>query len=111
MGDQVITLVKHIKTDTADKYACYSLNNASWHSAVSIVTSADGAKPTNTYTVRIPEEDIPTGKFPDLGDYVVRGVIASVTRPADLVGREHFRITAVGNNLRGGLPHWRVSGS
>lgn len=110
MGDQNITLVKHIKTDTADAYACYSMANASWFSSVSIVTSGDGAKPVNSYTVRIPEEYVPTSITPSPGDYVVKGVITSVKRPADLVGHEHFRVTAVGCNLRGNLPHWRVSG-
>lgn len=110
MGDQVVTLVKHTKTDTGDAYACYSMPNASWFSSVSIATSADGAKPVNTYTVRIPEEYVPTGICPDLGDYVVRGVITSVRRPSDLAGHEHFRVTAVGCNLRGRLPHWRASG-
>ena len=110
MGNQVITLVKHKKTDTGDAYTCYSMPDVSWFSSTSIVTSADGAKPVNTYTVRIPEENVPTDIRPDLGDYVVKGVITSVTRPADLSTLEHFRVTAVGCNLRGNLPHWRVSG-
>lgn len=110
MGDQVITLVKHNKTDNGDTYACYSMTEASWYSSTTIVTSADGAKPVNTYTVRIPEENVPTAIVPDLGDYVVKGVVTSVKRPSDLSTKEHFRITAVGCNLRGKLPHWRVSG-
>lgn len=108
-GDQTVTLVKRNKVD--DSYRCFSLKGASWHGQVSIVTSGDGAKPTNTYTVRVPEKDMPTGVFPETGDYIVRGVVTSVSRPADLKETEHFRITAVGNNLRGNLPHWRVSGS
>ena len=111
MGDQVITLVKHNKTDTKDTYSCYSMPKASWFSSVSIVTSADGAKPVSTYTVRIPAEYVPTGVIPATGDYVVRGVITSINRPSDLSGMEHFRVTAVGPNLRGLLSHWRVSGS
>ena len=110
MGNQVITLVKHEKTDTADNYVCYTMPNASWFSSLSIVTSGDGAKPVNTFTVRIPGENVPTGVEPATGDYIVKGVVTSVNRPADLKGLEHFRVTAVGNNLRGNLPHWRVAG-
>lgn len=110
-GDQIITLVKHRKTDTADEYACYSMQNASWYSNVTITTSADGAKPVNTFTARVPAEFVPSGIVPDLGDYVVKGVVTGVRRPADLVGKEYFRITALGCNLRGKLPHWRVSGA
>ena len=111
MGVEAVTLVKHKKTDNADGYVCYSMPGASWFASVSIVTAADGAKPANTYTVRVPSENMPTGIVPDLGDYVVRGVVTDVSRPADLKGTEHFRITAVGCNLRGNLPHWRVSGA
>lgn len=111
MGDETITLVKHKKTDTSDAYVCYAMAGASWFASRTISTSADGAKPVNTFTVRIPGEYVPTGVSPETGDYIVKGVVTSVSRPSDLSGREHFRITAVGNNNRGNLPHWRVSGS
>jgi hypothetical protein len=111
MGNQTITLIKHIKTETADSYACYSMPNASWFASLSIATDGDGAKPVNTYTVRIPAEHVPVGVVPDMGDVIAKGVVTNVTRPADLKTIEHFRITAVGCNLRGLLQHWRVSGS
>ena len=107
-GDQTITLVKHIKGDT-DTYSCYVLDNVSWYGKTSIVTSADGAKPGNSYTVRIPE--LPEGVKPDEGDYIARGVVAEVTKPGDLKDIEHFRITSVSANTRGLLSHWRVDGS
>lgn len=109
-GDQTITLVKHVKTDTGDTYACYSMGGASWFSKTTISTSGDGAKPVNSYTVRVPSEYFPTGVKPDNGDYITRGVVTAVSKPSDLNSVEHFRITSVGNNLRGNLPHWRVDG-
>lgn len=109
--DQAITLVKHIAGKDGDSYNCFSVPNASWFSSVSISTSGDGAKPGNSYVVRIPVGNVPTGIAPAPGDYVVRGIVLSVDRPADLSGHEHFRITAVGDNRRGGLAHWKVNGS
>lgn len=109
MGDQTVTLVKHIKGES-DTYACYSMPGASWFTKTTITTSKEGAKPANSNTVRIPAENVPVGVIPSTGDYIVRGVITSVSMPSDLAGVEHFRITAVGNNNRGMLPHWRVDG-
>lgn len=109
MGNEKVTLVKHIKGE-GDTYACYSMDGASWFAKTSIVTSGDGAKPSNSYTVRIPSQYLPTGIIPDTGDYMVRGVVIAVAKPSDLAGVEHFRITAVGANNRGNLSHWRVDG-
>ena len=109
--DQVVTLVKHTAQTDGDVYSCYALPDASWFSSVSISTSGDGAKPGNSYTVRLLADNVPTGVAPSVGDYVVRGVITAVNRPSDLAGNEYFRITAVGDNRRGGLSHWKVSGS
>ena len=106
--DQTITLVHHTTDWNGDSYSCIVLNGASWYSKTVITTSGDGAKPANTYEVRVlGDADI----FPALGDYVVKGIVKSVTKPSDLKGVEHFRITSVGDNRRGSLPHWRLSGS
>lgn len=104
---ETITLVHHIKTDD-DTYTCHTVNNASWFSKTTITTSADGAKPANTFEVRI--FGTLTGVQPALGDYVVKGIIESVETPRDLKNAEYFRITAISDNRRGGLPHWRLSG-
>lgn len=104
---ETITLVHHIKDDD-DTYACHTVKNASWFEKVTISTSADGAKPVNTYEVRI-FGDI-SGVEPSLGDYCVKGIVNNIETPADLKNERYFRITAIGNNKRGGLPHWRVSG-
>ena len=105
-GNQTITLVKHIIGDT-DTYTCHVLNNASWYGKTTIVTSGEGAKPANTFTVRVPEMPVE----PAAGDYIARGVVSDVTKPSDLKNIEHFRITSVSDNTRGMLPHWRVDGS
>lgn len=106
--DQTITLVKHIKTDDGDTYECYVVENASWFAKTTITTSGDGAKPANSYEVRIMGELL--GFVPALGDYCVKGTVGNITKPADLKGVEHFRITSLASNLRAPLPHWRVSG-
>lgn len=104
---ETITLIHHIKGDD-DSYTCHIANKASWFSKVTIATSADGAKPVNTFDVRIFDEF--SGVEPSLGDYVVKGIVESIEKPSDLKNKVYFRITAIGDNRRGSLAHWRVSG-
>ena len=104
---ETITLVHHIKDDD-DTYTCHTVNNASWYQKTTITTSADGAKPVNTFEVRIFSEI--SGVVPALGDYVVKGIVEGIEKPSDLKNEVYFRITAISDNRRGGLPHWRVSG-
>lgn len=104
---ETITLVHHIKDDD-DTYTCHTVNNASWFSKVTISTSADGAKPVNTFEARIFGDFL--GVEPSLGDYCVKGVVEGIEKPSDLKNAVYFRITAIGNNKRGGLSHWRLSG-
>lgn len=107
MCDQTVTLVRHEKGDDGDSYTCTTYGGASWYERNTITTSGDGAKPSNTYEVRImTQEDIASS----LGDYVVLGEIAAVSKPADLKNLPHFRVTATGDNRRGRLSHWRLSG-
>lgn len=106
--DQTITLIKHTAEKDSDTYSCTVVNGASWYAKTVISTSADGARPGNTYEVRIiGNADI----SPAPGDYVARGIVSNITKPSDLKAIEHFRITSVGDNRRGSLPHWRVSGA
>ena len=106
MCDQTVTLVHHIKGDDGDTYACTTYEKASWFKKQTITTSADGAKPVNTYEVRIlGTQDI----SPALGDYVALGAVSGVSKPSDLKG-DHFRVTSIGDNRRGTLAHWRLSG-
>ncbi len=106
--NEIITLIKHTTENDGDSYECTAVNDASWFAKTVITTSGDGAKPANTYEVRV----MGYGKFtPAPGDYVARGVVANISKPSDLKGVEHFRITAVGDNRRGSLPHWRLTGA
>lgn len=104
---ETITLVHHVKDDD-DTYTCHTVENASWFSKTTISTSADGAKPANTFEVRVFDEI--TGAVPSLGDYVAKGVVDNIEKPSDLKNKVYFRITAISDNRRGGLAHWRLSG-
>lgn len=104
---ETITLVHHIKDDN-DTYTCHTVNNASWFSKVTISTSADGAKPVNTLEARVFSDF--SGVVPALGDYVVKGIAEGIEKPSDLKNMVYFRITAISDNRRGGLAHWRLSG-
>lgn len=107
MCDQTVTLVHHVKGNDGDTYTCTTYDNASWFTKQTISTSGDGAKPVNSYEVRImTREDI----SPSMGDYVVLGAVANVTAPSDLAKHDYFRVTAIGDNRRGWLAHWRLSG-
>jgi len=48
--------------------------------------------------------------LPEKLDYLVKGEISGVLKPADLKGSTYFQITAVADNRRGTLPHVAVSG-
>lgn len=104
---ETITLVHHIKNDD-DTYTCHTVNKASWFSKITISTSADGAKPVNTYEVRVFDDF--SGITPSLGDYVVKGIVEGIESPQDLKNEVYFRITAISDNRRGSLAHWRFSG-
>lgn len=133
MCDQTVTLVHHVKGKDGDTYTCTTYSNASWFARQTISTSGDGAKPVNSYEVRImTRDDISL----DMGDYVVLGAFDNFEAPSDLdIGKvytsadgrvftaadgsllvldtaahEHFRVTAIGDNRRGWLAHWRLSG-
>lgn len=101
-----VTVVHHIKKEDGDTYTCAVYDNASWFSRRTISTSGDGTKPANTYEVRIMGAD----KIAvSVGDYVALGAV-NVAAPSALAGYDHFRVTDVGDNRRGKLAHWRLSG-
>lgn len=107
MCNQTVTVVHHVKGVDDDSYICTPFGGASWFKKLTISTDGDGAKPINTYETRIMSgEDITVA----LGDYVVLGIVSEIEKPSDLETFDHFRITAIGDNRRGGLAHWRFSG-
>lgn len=105
--NNIVTIIHHDKLSDEDEYICTTYDDASWFKKNTITTSADGAKPVNTYDVRIMGNmDINVS----LGDYIAIGTISNVLSVSDLKDVEHFRITAIGDNRRGSLAHWRFSG-
>lgn len=108
--NEVLTLVRHIREKDGDRYECSAVPCASWFRKEIVAISPDGAKPVNTCICRIPGETVMPE--PHAGDYLVRGIVRDVSRaPNDFGGLDYMQITSVGDNRRGGLPHWRVSGA
>ena len=104
---ETITIIHHIKGEE-DTYTCTTVENASWFAKTTISTSADGAKPVNTYDVRIFGEI--SGVEPALGDYVVKGSVGTIETPRGLKNEVYFRITGISDNRRYPIPHLRRSG-
>lgn len=107
MCNETVTLIHHIKDVDGDTYTCTVYECASWYKKRTISTSEKGASPSNTYDARImTNEDIAA----ELGDYVAFGIVKEVTKPSDIKDLDCFRITAISDNRRGMLKHWRFSG-
>lgn len=105
-----VTLVRHIGDKDGDRYECVPVSDVSWFRKEIIAISAEGAKPVNTCVCRIPVSSLNIA--PETGDYLVHGSVQGVNRaPQDFGTLDYMQITSVGDNRRGGLPHWRVSGS
>lgn len=106
------TLVQIHSGKDGEHYTCTELVGVSWYGKTVIISTEKGAKPQNTYQVRIPASRMPQDVVPKAGDFVVRGVVRNVTAaPQDLQGYEYFAVTAVGDNRRGRLSHWAVRGA
>lgn len=109
--DETVTLIQRVEKAEDDCYTCTVLEGVSWFAKTSVALTADGARPVNTLRVRIPDGVLPEGVRPQTGDVLVRGAVGPVSGPEDWRGREYFVVSAVGDNRRGGLPHWSVSGA
>lgn len=104
--NNTVTLLHIDHNSDDDEIECIVLENASWFKKNTITTSGEGAKPVNTYESRImTDRDIPFS----LGDWLVLGGVTGVEKASDVTA-DKFRITAIGDNRRGMLKHWRVSG-
>lgn len=109
---ECVTLVHAVRGKDGESYTCTPIAGVSWYGKAVTVPSTDGARIQNTYKARIPAGNMLDGVTPCTGDYLVRGTVAQVTRaPADFADREYFLISAVGDNRRGHLQHWAVSGA
>ena len=105
--NNTVTLLHYDRTSDDDNIECIIFEGcASWFKKNTITTSEKGATPANSYDSRImTEDDIKA----ELGDWLVLGRVESVELPSE-VTLDKFRITAIGDNRRGSLKHWRFSG-
>lgn len=108
---ETITLYRRTYDQKAehDSYLQWEIKGVSWFSKWVIGTEGKGAGDRSEYMVRIPTKvSLPTEI--QTGDMIARGVCPPITHQKELAGREHFTVTSVGDNRRGGLPHWAVRG-
>lgn len=109
---ETITLIQPQRTDDGEAYLLTEIIGASWYGKRVVTQTTKGAEPQNTYIVRIPESNMPAGVMPKRGDFVIRGIVEEIKHaPADFADREYFCVTSMGDNRRGRLRHWVVSGS
>ena len=102
-----VTVIHHDKSTDDDLYSCTVYHNASWFKRNTIAISEKGARPSNSYECRIMgKNDVVVA----LGDIVALGVVENYESKSDLDGIDYFSVSAIGDNRRGYLPHWRVSG-
>lgn len=104
--DEDVTLVRHVKTPTADLYTCEVIRGVSWfEKSGAALDASNGEKPSTQTIVRIPKNVCPA-QLPASGDYIVRGALsaASITRAA-LDAMDAFRVATVGDNRRVFLHH------
>lgn len=109
--DETITLVQLVENDDQDTYVCTPIQNASWFSKVTVALEYRGVRSADIVKIRIPEEDMPDDVTIRNGDFVVRGTVsATITKQADLAAYDHATVVSVGDNRRGSLRHWVVTG-
>lgn len=108
--NETVTLI-HCELGLDDEqYICTVIEGASWFGKAQITQQQDGFAGGMVVKVRIPEENMPAGVVPREGDQMARGRVERIERLKDLEGVEHFKVMAVGDNRRGRLRHWAVSG-
>lgn len=108
---ETVTLIRCGMEPDGETYACTPIEGASWFGKAQITPQQDGFVGGAVVKVRIPEKQMPDGVVPREGDYMARGKVERIDRRKDLDGIEHFKVMAVGDNRRGRLRHWAVSGT
>lgn len=109
--NKIVTHVKHVKTTDGDSYVCTQINNCSWFSKLKTAVLDRGTRAERFTYVRFPR--LPDGLIISAGDFMVNGVITSVSKESDLEGTEYFTVLDIADNTRGGgvmLPHYSVVG-
>lgn len=113
--NETVTLVRHNKDKKTDTFTCTVIVGASWYGK-SVITApnqmgGNGVSFANVIKVRIPAENMPEGLTIRNGDYLVRGIIASVSGLDDLKEYEYMKAMSVSDNRRGRMQHWTVTGA
>lgn len=109
--NETVTLI-HCELGLDDEeYICTPIEGVSWFGKAQITQQQDGFVGGMVVKARIPEENMPEGVTPKEKDVLARGRVENVDTLQDLKGVEHFKIMAVGDNRRGRLRHWVVSGA
>lgn len=109
--NETVTLIRCDKHADGETYHCTVIEGASWFGKAQITQQQDGFVGGAVVKVRIPERSMPEGVVPLEGDYMARGRVGHINTRKDLTGTEHVRVMAVGDNRRGRLRHWAVSGA
>ena len=91
-----------------ERYTTTVIRGVSWYDKTQIKQESNGMAYANVVKIRIPEHALPDTRFM-VGDLVIRGTMAAApTSPADIAPYNPRKIMALGDNLRGGLPHVAV---
>ncbi len=106
-ANETITLIKC----DGENYTTNLLVGVSWFDKTKVAMEGPGLAFANVTTIRIPPACLPSGVSPEVGDQVVRGQLPpelTLEKPADLLPYHPRKVMSVGDNRRGGLPHWAV---
>lgn len=107
--DKTVTLVK---LDRDDQYSIQTIAGVSWYEKVKTAVQDKGMAYANEIKVRIPAERMPEGAAIEPKDVLVLGTMETVPQmPKDLQPYRRMTVAHVGDNRRGGLPHWAVFGT
>lgn len=109
---ETITIVQlgyDVATDK-DIYKSWIVSGVSWFSKQVVGIDGKGLTGKSEFKVRVPASvGLPTVIKP--GDIIVRGNAGIVKKSENYKGLEFFTVLSVGDNRRGGIPHWAVRGA
>lgn len=109
---ETITIVQlgYDSTQDADVYQSWIVSGVSWFSKLVVGLDDKGLAGKFEFKVRIPVSvGLPTIIQP--GDIIVHGNAGTVQKAADYKDMEYFIVLSIGDNRRGGIPHWAVRGT
>lgn len=105
----IVRMVYHAALDR-DEYTSHIIHGVSWFGKLVVGLEGKGLTGKSEYHVRIPS----TVTLPveiGVGDTIIHGAVGKIEGAADFQELPHFTVLSVGDNRRGGRPHWAVRGS